>query len=465
VKLLGSGGHPTPVAPPPRLPAGTATVSLWLLMRAFASGCTAMTGVEAVSNGVPLFREPKTRGAQRTLAGIVAILVLLLGGVAMLCQAYGIGATPPGQAGFQSVLSQIIAAVTGRGVFYYVSIAAIVSVLCLSANTSFSGFPRLCRVLALDDHLPAAFAHAGPRLVYSTGIVILSLLAAVLLVAFGGVTDHLIPLFAVGALSAFTLSQLGMVFHWRRSTEPRARRYKVVNGVGAAATGLTLVVVAVSKFAEGAWMTFVFVPLAFLLFRGTHRHYEAVERATATQQPMRVVRQAPPVVVVPIKRLDLVTEKGLQFALTISPEVHAVQVRAQPHELDELGSCWKRRVEAPFRAEGLPVPELVVIGSKYRQLIDPLLGYVRRLAAENPDRFIAVMVPEFIEHRWYHYFLHSHTATVLKMMLLFRGGPQVVVINAPWYLRERRHPFIRPARAKGPAFRATPIQKPVSESS
>jgi amino acid transporter len=465
-KLVISVGHPAPVETPPRLPAGTAAASLWLLVRAFASGCTAMTGVEAVSNGVPIFREPRVRGAQRTLAGIVGILVLLLGGVALLCHAYGIGATPPGQEGFQSVLSQLVAAVAGRGVFYYVTIAAIICVLCLSANTSFADFPRLCRVLALDGHLPAAFAHSGRRMVYSTGIVILSLLAAALLVAFGGVTDHLIPLFAVGAFSAFTLSQLGMVVHWRRSEDPRARHYRVVNTLGAVATATTLGVVAVSKFSEGAWMTFVFIPLAFTLFRATRLHYAKVERATATRQPLKVVPAAPPpVVVVPLKRLDLVAEKSLQFALTISPEIHAVQIRAQPQELDELGSCWKRRVGAPFRAAGLPVPKLVVLGSTYRQVVDPLLGYVRKLAAAHPDRFIAVVVPELIERHWYHYLLHSHTATVLKMMLLFRGGPRVVVISAPWYLRERRRPAILPARqAPERRFQGTQVQEPASKA-
>ncbi|WPB76359.1 APC family permease [Archangium violaceum] len=464
VKVVSSGGHPVPVEPPPALPAGTATASLWLLMRAFASGCTAMTGVEAVSNGVPIFRQPRVRGAQRTLASIVGILVVLLAGVALLCHAYGIGATPPGQAGFQSVLSQLVGAVAGRGVFYYVTSASILVVLCLSANTSFADFPRLCRMLALDGYLPVSFAHAGSRLVYSTGIIILSLLAGALLVAFRGVTDHLIPLFAVGAFLAFTVSQFGMVAHWRRSQEPRAKHYLMVNAVGGTATGLTLAVVAVSKFSEGAWMTFVFVPLAVLLFHTTRRHHEKVEEAIETERPMRVVQAAAPVVVVPIKRLDLVTEKGLQFALTISPDVQAVQVRAQPEECEELRACWKRRVEAPIRAAGLPVPELVVLRSTYRQVVDPLLGYIHKLAAAHPDRFIAVLVPELIEHRWYHYLLHSHTATVLKMMLLFRGGPQVVVISAPWFLRERKPPFTRALRSPGTSFQASAARKPASSS-
>ncbi|OJH38033.1 APC family permease [Cystobacter ferrugineus] len=438
VKVLGAHGSPQPVVQPSPLPAGISSASLWLLAHAFASGCTAMTGVEAVSNGIPIFREPRTHRAQRTLAAIVGILVALLGGVALLSHAYGIGATPPGQEGYQSVLSQLIAAVAGRGAFYYVGIAAIVSVLCLSANTSFADFPRVCRVLALDGYLPAAFAHAGRRMVYSTGIIILSLLSGALLVVFGGVTDHLIPLFAVGALSAFTLSQTGMVLHWRRVGGERARRFIWVNGVGAVTTGVTLCVVAVAKFTEGAWLTLVFIPLAYLLFRATHAHYTRVERVTAANRPMEVGPLSPPVVVVPMKRLDQVTEKGLRFALTISPEVHAVQVRAHPRECGDLAARWKSHVEEPLRSAGLPMPRLVVLDSTYRQLVDPLLGYVRELSAAHPESFIAVIVPELIERRWYHFLLHSHTATLLKMMLLFRGGPRVVVINAPWYLRERR---------------------------
>ncbi|QSQ28164.1 APC family permease [Pyxidicoccus parkwayensis] len=438
VKTLAAHGHPQAVVAPPPLPASTATASLWLLAHAFANGCTAMTGVEAVSNGVPLFREPRTRNAQRTLAAIIGILVTLLLGEAWLCHTYGIGATPPGRPGYQSVLSQLVAAVAGRGVFYYVSIGAIVTVLCLSANTSFAGFPRICRLLALDGYLPAGFAHSGRRLVYSTGIIVLSLLSAALLIAFGGVTDRLIPLFAVGALSAFTLSQAGMVQHWRRMGGDKGRRYRWVNGVGAAATAVTLCVVAVAKFTEGAWLTFIFIPLTYTLLRGTRAHQARVASVISVDKPMEAGTLEPPVVVVPIKHLDQMVEKGLRFAMSISSEVHAVQVRAHPEECENLEARWPAQVEQPLRTAGQPVPKLVVLQSSYRSLVDPLLGYVRGLAAAHPNRFVAVLVPEFIERRWYHYILHSHTATLLKMMLLFRGGPQVVVINAPWYLRERR---------------------------
>jgi len=225
-----SGGHPHPiVAPPPGLRA-IHVAGVWLLLRAFASGCTAMTGVEAVSNGVPAFREPSVLSAQRSLGAIIAILAVLLAGIAYLAHAYGIVASVPGGSEYQSVLSQLLAAVTGKGAFYAISIVSIVLVLCLSANTSFADFPRLCRAVAEDGYLPHAFANRGRRLVYSEGICVLTALAAILLFVFDGITDNLIPLFAVGAFLAFTLSQAGMVAHWNREGGAGARYRMLVTG-------------------------------------------------------------------------------------------------------------------------------------------------------------------------------------------------------------------------------------------
>ena len=217
VKTWLSGGHPAPVVAPPVLPAATSAASVWLLLRAFASGCTAMTGVEAVSNGITAFREPAVKNARRALTGIIGVLVVLLAGIAYLASAYQIGATAPGVAGYQSVLSLLVAAVAGRGWFYYVTMAGILAVLALSANTGFADFPRLCTLLAREGYLPRIFASRGRRLVYSQGIYALTALSALLLIIFGGVTDRLIPLFAIGAFLAFTLSQAGMVQHWRRA--------------------------------------------------------------------------------------------------------------------------------------------------------------------------------------------------------------------------------------------------------
>ncbi len=223
-----------------------------------------MTGVEAVSNGVPVFREPTVRNAQSTLTIIIAILVALLLGIAVLARAYGIGATEPGASGYESLLSQLASAVTGRGTFYYVTMGSVVAVLALSANTSFADFPRLCRVLALDRFLPDTFATRGRRLVFSYGVIVLAVISGLLLIVFGGVTDRLIPLFAIGAFLAFTLSQAGMVKHWQKIPGPGSGRSMWINGIGAVATGLTLVVVVVSKFAEGAWLAVITVPLMVL---------------------------------------------------------------------------------------------------------------------------------------------------------------------------------------------------------
>lgn len=430
-----SGGDPQPVrAPPAPVPALHTAAGIWLLMHAFASGCTAMTGVEAVSNGVPVFREPRAVNARRTLTIIIAVLIMLLAGIAYLSNAYGIAATRPGTAGYESVVSQLVGAVWGRGVVYYVTIASVVSVLALSANTSFADFPRLCRVLALDDYLPTEFAHLGRRLVYSRGILILAVLAGALLIAFGGVTDRLIPLFAVGALGAFTLSQAGMVAHWKRLGG--ALRSRIMNGVGAVATGLTLLVIIVAKFTEGAWLAVVVIPATVYLFSRIRGFQESIDREVEVQGPLQLDSPPPPVIVVPLKRLDRVGRKALRLAASMSPEVHVLHVLTQEPNLDPLRKQWTDYVERPFAEAGINPPRLVEITSEYREFFDPLLTYVRKMADENPRRYVGVFVPELVERRWYHFLLHSHRATILKGMLLLRGGPQVVIINTPWHLRD-----------------------------
>src|SRR5271154_1638570 len=274
---LVSGGHPTPVITPPKLPDPVAALAPWLLLKVFASGCTAMTGVEAVSNGVKAFREPTTKNARLTLTIIIALLIILLAGIALLCRWYGIGATDPEGPGYQSVLSQLTAAVMGHGAFYYVTIAAILLVLSLSANTAFADFPRLTRAIALNDYLPHVFLVRGRRLLYSYGIYVLVALTAVLLILFRGVTDRLIPLYAIGAFLAFTLSQAGMVVHWFRSRQPGWHARALVNGVGAIATGITLLVVLVAKFLDGAWIPALLVPLMIVAMTIVKRHYDRVE--------------------------------------------------------------------------------------------------------------------------------------------------------------------------------------------
>ena len=433
VKTLVSGGHPTPVVPPPQLPAAAGAVGLWLLLQSFASGCTAMTGVEAIANGVTAFREPRTIHAQRTLTAVIFILIMLLAGIAYLAQAYGIGATAPGRAGYESVLSQLVAVVVGRGAFYYVTIAAILSVLALSANTGFADFPRLCHVIAHDGYLPRSFASRGRRLVYSQGIYVLTTLAALLLIIFDGITDRLIPLFAVGAFLAFTLSQAGMVFHWRRVGGGRVWHNMAINGVGAAATAVTFLVVLVAKFTEGAWVALLLIPGMLFVFGAVRRHYLAVARAVTHPRPLDVSDLHEPIVVVPISGWNNMAHKALRFALKMSSDIYAVQVRAD-ERLDDLQSQWERLVEAPTARAGLPVPQLVVIESPYRRTLQPILDYVLKVRDQHPDRQVAVLIPELVESRWYHYFLHNQRAQGLKALLLFHGGQRVIVINVPWYL-------------------------------
>jgi amino acid transporter len=434
VKAALAGGHPAPVEPLPVLGAPAEAASLWLLMRAFASGCTAMTGVEAVSNGVPVFKPPTVKNAERTLTIIIAILVVLLGGIALLARAYRIGATPPGEAGYQSTLSQLTGAVLGRGVPYYVTMGSVVAVLALSANTSFADFPRLCRVLALDRFLPDTFAVRGRRLVFSYGVVVLALVSGLLLVLFGGVTDRLIPLFAIGAFLAFTLSQAGMVEHWRRLGGSVQRPSMWINAVGAMATGITLVVVVVSKFAEGAWIAVVVVPLLVLLFWRISRHYASVARQVAEDQPLTLEETKPPIVVVPVQSWNRLTSRGLRFAFEISDDVRAIHVLTQDSTISELTPAWEELVGTAARAAGRPVPQLVLRRSTYRQFFAPLVDFVVQLSDRHPDRDVVVIVPDMVVRHWYHRFLHNNRGTLLRGLLRMRGGARVVVVNTPFYL-------------------------------
>lgn len=435
VKSIAAGGHPHPVVQPPRPHAAAASAGVWLILRAFASGCTAMTGVEAVSNGVGAFREPVVKNARATLTLIIGTLIILLAGIAYLSRAYGIAATAPGQAGYQSVLSQILEAVAGRRWFYYVSIASILSVLALSANTAFADFPRLCRAIARDSYLPHSFASQGRRLVYSQGIWVLASLTGVLLIIFGGVTDRLIPLFAIGAFSAFTLSQIGMVAHWKRKGGRHARASMIINGIGAAATAATTIIVLVTKFIEGAWITAVLVPGILAVMISVRRHYDRISREIATRAPLDIEGLRAPIAIVPVRGWDRVTQKALCFALTIARDVHAVHI-ATGEERDGLRQLWPGYVETPARLAGLDPPRLVVLESPYRFVLTPILDYIFKLERENPDRQIAVVISQLVEKHWYHYFLHNQLGEILTARLALGGDRRIVVVNTPWYLEE-----------------------------
>jgi len=435
VRSLAAGGHPVPVVPPPQLGPATEALGIWLLLRAFASGCTAMTGVEAVSNGVMAFKEPAPVTARFTLSVVIGILTVMLAGIAYLCKAYGVAATVPSGPGYQSVLSQLLGAVAGKGIFYGVSIASILIVLALSANTAFADFPRLGRAIAENGFLPHGFTMRGRRLVFTQGVYALAMLTGTLLIVFDGVTDRLIPLYAVGAFLAFTLSQAGMVMHWKRVRGPGSAKNMFVNGLGAFATGLTVIVVLIAKFTEGAWITLLLIPGLIVMMLTVRRHYDHVAAEVNKDTCLTVGDLKPPLVVIAIDRWSRISNKGLRFAMSISPDIVAVHVRVD-QESDTLASRWEELVEKPARQAGLTPPRLVVLESRYRFVVRPILDFVLDLEKNTSQRQIAVLVPELVESRWHLRLMHNHRSTALKAVLLFQGDKRITVINIPWYLTD-----------------------------
>jgi amino acid transporter len=448
-KTIASGGHPEPVVPPPPLPEAVEAVSLWLLLRSFAAGCTAMTGVEAVSNGVNAFREPVVRNARLTLGIICAILGILLGGIAYLVKVYGILAMDQTQEGYQSVLSQLAGAVVGRGWFYFVAMASVLTVLCLSANTSFVDFPRLCHLVARDDYLPRPFAVVGRRLVFSVGILYLAATAGILLIVFGGITDRLIPLFAIGAFLTFTMSQTGMGVHWlrklQRVQDARERHFHrvrlAINAVGAATTALALAVIIVAKFAEGAWITILVIPSVIMLLMALKQYYSELDARLREDGPLSLLGLPPPIVLVATEGWNRLTDKALGFALSLSPDVIAVHLtKLDPDEDEEketrLRRQWEEDVERPAVEAGFRPPRLVMIQSPYRRFPGPLLKLIERLEAEHPSRAISVLIPEVVKRHWWQHLLHTHRARRLANALILYGGSRLAVMIIPWYLEE-----------------------------
>jgi amino acid transporter len=430
-KVIVSGGHPVAVTHLEQTVQGPTAqlVGIWILVKAFASGCTALTGVEAVSNGVQAFRKPVVPAARATLTAIIAILIVLLAGIAVLVRYYGIMATDPGAPGYQSVLSLLTAAVAGKGIFYDLTMFSVLLVLCLSANTSFADFPRLCRMIARDDYLPHSLTTRGRRLVFSQGITALAILAGLLLILFRGVTDRLIPLFAIGAFLAFTLSQAGMVGHWRKNSKETGAAWGIfINGLGALATGLTLLVIVVAKFAEGAWVVVLLLPAALLFMRRVRKHYERVkEEIKMTRSPAGPEELSPPIVIVPVDNWNAATDKALRFGMTLSPDVEAVHVSC---DADEDRPAWLNNLPKDVR-----MPKMVTLPSPYRLVVHPIVDYVLKVEKENPNRTVAVVIASMVEHHWYHYFLHNQRGQMLTALLLLGGDERINIVNVPWYLK------------------------------
>jgi len=414
-------GDPAATGVPREAIQSTESIGLFLLLRAFANGCTALTGVEAISNGIPAFEKPETKNAAITLTWVATILGVLFIGVSFLASRYGIVPRTD-----ESVVSQIAAQVFGgRGVPYYLVQSATILILLLATNTSFADFPRLGSILARDGFLPHQFQFRGDRLAFTTGIIVLAVASGGLVIFFRGDTNALIPLFAIGAFLAFTLSQAGMVQHWRKLPGNHARSL-IINGAGAITTGITTIIIAVSKFRDGAWVVVLIIPILVLMFLAISRHYAAVERelapSTEDHDPL-LEEEGEEIAIVPIASINKATLHALAYAKRIKADrIVAVHVTDDAEEAAHWHETWQ---EYGGNAN------LVILESPYRALIPPLLSYIGVLQRRRPQAIIMVIVPEYVPRHWWEQLLHSQTALRLKAALLFR--PNTVVISVPYH--------------------------------
>jgi amino acid transporter len=393
-------------------------VSLFILMRAFSSGAVALTGVEAISNGVPAFRRPEPKNAANTLAAMALILGGFFFGISVLAHRL-----EPTLSEKETVLSVLGHAVFGGGFLYTVLQASTAMILTLAANTAYADFPRLSSIIARDGFLPRQLFNRGDRLVFSNGVLVLAGSAAVLLVAFGGETSALIPLYAVGVFTSFTLSQCGMVQHHRKEREPGWRGSMVINGLGAVATGIVLAVVVISKFTIGAWVPVVIIPIIVLLFRGVKRHYDFVRESLAIPPDWRPPRQNHTVVVL-VGGVHRGVLEALSYAKSLAPN-HLVAVTVVSDEEEHA------RIEEQWAEHGIDV-ELEIIYSPYRELSRPILRFIDEIDARWDNDVVTVLIPEFVVRKWWEQILHNQTALFLKGRLLFRQG--VVVTSVPYHV-------------------------------
>jgi amino acid transporter len=404
------GSPPTPAPPAPAVEG----VSVFLVLRAFAGGCTAMTGVEALANGVPAFRKPESRNAASTLLWLSATLAALFLGVVLLGRA--IGAVPSEHA---NVVASIGLAVVGHSPLFYIVQFSAALILVLAANTSFNGFPRLAAVMAADNHFPHEFASLGLRLTYTTGIVVLSALAILLILLFNGSTHALIPLFAVGVFLCFTLSQAGMVRHWLRTRE-RGWHYKMlINGLGAVTTAAVTLVVVVTKFTQGAWLVVLVVPALVLLFHAIKRTYAWELNELGSYGPPRSEAFSHEMVV-PVARVDRAVADAVSYALSVGSKVTAVHVSTDPEATRRLRDEWRRW------APDLP---LQIVEAPYRDVIGPLSDFIREAAKGRPHHQVTVVMPEVVARRWWQETLHNQTN--LQLQLALRSVPGVVLTTVP----------------------------------
>jgi amino acid transporter len=407
---------PVEVALPPT--EGHQPLTVFLLLTAFANGCTAMTGVEAVSNGVPAFHPPESKNASATLIAMATLAIFMFVGITVLAHAYKVVPTAA-----ESGISQLGRAIFGGpNILYYLLQAGTTLILVLAANTAYADFPRLASIVSRDRYLPRQFMNQGDRLAFSNGILVLSTFAAILIVAFRGDTQSLLPLYMIGVFVSFTLSQAGMVIHWRKTREAGWKTSAFINGFGALVTGIVLIIVAVTKTLEGAWIVLLLIPLIVMLFKATHRHYQHVasELTLKGYQPQARLHNT---VLIPIGGLQRAVVEALRYAETLSDDVRAIYVdvnSAQTEQLRRDWAAWGGRVQ------------LVVLPSPFRSLMEPLLEYIEQAADEKANDYVTVILPEFVPARWWQHLLHNQTSLLIKGALLFR--PNIVVTSVPFHL-------------------------------
>jgi len=394
------------------------TLGLFLILKGFSSGAVALTGIEAISNGVPAFRRPESRNAAATLTWMAFILGTLFLGTAVLAHQL-----EPYPSHDQTVLAQMGLLVFGNGGIFFVLQIATAMILTLAANTAYADFPRLSSIIARDGYLPRQMANRGDRLVFSNGILLLSGAAIALLVAFGGLTNALIPLYAVGVFTSFTLSQWGMVRHHQREQEPGWKRHAVINGIGAIATLVVLVIVAVTKFTSGAWVPIVVIPAIIVLFKGIHRHYQRVDKTLRTT-PGERFKAWDNTVIVLVGRVHRGVLQALQYARSLNPK-HLVAVSVVSDEEEDA------HIQEQWAEYAIEVP-LETVYSPYRELHRPLLRFIDQLDAQERGDVVTIVIPEFVVSHWWEHLLHNQSALFLKARLLFRKG--TVVTSVPYHV-------------------------------
>lgn len=394
------------------------SLSLFLLLRAFSSGCTALTGVEVISNGVSAFRRPESKNAAITMAWMAAILGTLFIGITGLAYYYGVLPKPN-----ETVVSQIARAVFDGGPLYYLVQGSTMAILILAANSSFNGFPRLASILAHDCYMPQQMRNRGDRLVFSNGIILLGLFAGFLIVMFHGETHALIPLYAVGVFLSFTLSQVGMVRHWLTKRESHWRKRLAINGLGAFATGVATLIIAGTKFIHGAWIVVGLIPLLITWFRAVHAHYVAAEEQVALERDHRPPKPKRNIVLIPISGVNRAVLRALDYARSYSSDIRAVLVDVDKEETALTEIKWAQW--------GCGVP-LVVLPSPYRSVLGSLLDYIEDLLQKEPNGWVTVVLPEILPAKWWQNILHGQRALMLKAALLFKE--RVVLTDVPFHL-------------------------------